>query len=73
MTDLELRGNKEVASQVSALKNRAFSKVSSAAWSCNEIGNLKARTMSAMTKTAMPIKLTFNNVNYTVRVANSKE
>lgn len=35
--------------------------------------NLKASTLQAMTKLITPIKLTFSNLNYSVRVKSTKD
>ena len=49
----------------------------SSLWSLNsekldqDINNLKASTLEAMTKTVLPIKLTFTDLTYEVRVKNS--
>ena len=45
----------------------------SSVWSLNEVDDLMKRTLSAIAKTSIPIKLTFSDLTYTVKVPNTKE
>ena len=54
----------------------ARTSMASSQWSLNpekDMRNLKASTLQAMTKLITPIKLTFSNLNYSVRVKSTKD